>query len=294
MDIVIYHANCPDGLAGAWCFYRDNPEREFCGLQAGGNWEDCVPPGKLGNVIMVDVSGTHEQVLKLRENSQSLIILDHHKSAMRELENLDFAIFDMERSGAQIAWDYLYPNQERPWFIEAIGDRDLYKWEIPNSKKLCEFMDFAGVTSGPDLLQIFKKMTRLSQIPVQSKEYSQMIEKGSFLVEFQKHNVERICSTAKSAILTTNEGKQLPCYLLACDTKYVSDVGDTLLKNGDYPLVCMYRYSFENRAWYISARSTESVDLSLLMKQVGTTGGGHPRAGGCTIPGDIHAHFELI
>jgi oligoribonuclease NrnB/cAMP/cGMP phosphodiesterase (DHH superfamily) len=63
-----------------------------------------------------------------------VVVLDHHKSAQKDLDGVEFAQFDMNRSGAQMAWDYFHPNEPRPVHIEHIGDRDLWKFEKADTK----------------------------------------------------------------------------------------------------------------------------------------------------------------
>jgi hypothetical protein len=50
--------------------------------------------------------------------------MDHHKSALEDLKGLSPNIyFDMERSGAQLAWNYFHPGVKPPKFIQYIEDR---------------------------------------------------------------------------------------------------------------------------------------------------------------------------
>jgi len=52
--------------------------------------------------------------------------MDHHKSALEDLKGLSPNIyFDMERSGARLAWDYFHPGKEPPAFIDYIEDRGI-------------------------------------------------------------------------------------------------------------------------------------------------------------------------
>ena len=44
------------------------------------------------------------------------------------------AIFDMERSGAGLTWDYFYPGRPRPWLIDYVEDRDLWRFKIEDAE----------------------------------------------------------------------------------------------------------------------------------------------------------------
>ena len=64
-----------------------------------------------------------------------LLIIDHHKSAERELSDIpdNLKIFDMNHSGAMLTWFYFYPNVESPLLIKYIEDRDIWTKALPNT-----------------------------------------------------------------------------------------------------------------------------------------------------------------
>jgi oligoribonuclease NrnB/cAMP/cGMP phosphodiesterase (DHH superfamily) len=47
-----------------------------------------------------------------------------------------YALFDMNRSGAGIAWDF-FMGEARTEFIDMVEDRDLWRWKVPNSRAAC-------------------------------------------------------------------------------------------------------------------------------------------------------------
>ena len=61
------------------------------------------------DVIMLDYSlRTRELNDRLNRGAKSLRILDHHRTAEVVLAGAGYATFDMSRSGAGLAWDYLF------------------------------------------------------------------------------------------------------------------------------------------------------------------------------------------
>jgi len=65
------------------------------------------PPDVQGrDVIIVDLSYPRVTLLDMKQRARSLVVLDHHKSAADELKDLDFCFFDMDHSGAWLAWQY--------------------------------------------------------------------------------------------------------------------------------------------------------------------------------------------
>ena len=103
--IVLYHANCPDGFGGAWAAWqRLGDAATYCPVSHGDPPPD-VPAD--ANVVMVDFAYDRDIILAMRDWVASLVILDHHKSAQATLGDLDFAIFDMDRSGAMLGLELL-------------------------------------------------------------------------------------------------------------------------------------------------------------------------------------------
>lgn len=85
-------------------------------------------------VYIVDFSYPRE-VLVMLNHKCKVVVLDHHESAEKQLADLPFAYFDMEKSGAGMAWEYFYGSTtEMPTVIQMVQDRDLWKFELPGTK----------------------------------------------------------------------------------------------------------------------------------------------------------------
>src|ERR1700675_929582 len=112
MDLIIYHQGCPDGWAAAYICKLKYPEAELLPLNHGLNEKqlsDVVEACTGKDVIMVDYSlRTRLMNDNLAEICNSFRILDHHKTAQAALDGASYATFDMKRSGAGLAWDYLF------------------------------------------------------------------------------------------------------------------------------------------------------------------------------------------
>jgi len=72
----------------------------------------------------------------MKSKAASILILDHHKTAMEDLQGFEGAVFDMERSGAMITWNHFFPNLEAPRLIDHIQDRDLWQFKIPRTREV--------------------------------------------------------------------------------------------------------------------------------------------------------------
>ena len=146
--ICIYHANCADGFTAAWAV-----------RQALGSGVEFVPAGygdeppdvDDADVVIVDFSYPRAVLERMAKWARSILVLDHHKTAQAELAALPqaqttwhqhkrcgvrlAAEFDMARSGAQMAWDF-FGQRVRPFLIDVVADRDLWKWQIDQSREI--------------------------------------------------------------------------------------------------------------------------------------------------------------
>lgn len=125
--LIIYHGGCVDGFTAAWIFSKRYPDAEFLPAFYGQS-----PPDVTGrDVIMVDFSYKRLVLQTMMDTCSTLVILDHHESAERELANLTNdnriqIIFDMKRSGAMLAWDWCHPKLDAPMLVKYVQDRDLW------------------------------------------------------------------------------------------------------------------------------------------------------------------------
>lgn len=277
-DIIIYHGGCPDGIGGAWCYWRkDRDNNKFYPGQYG------KPPPDVTNKKVLFIDFTYpKDVMQLIINSASYVrVLDHHKSALplRSIKSPKFSLLlDLTRSGAQIAWDELYNNLPRPWFINDIADRDLWKWSIPDSKKTTRGM------FGLNYYQSFDKFNKLQSIP-----RDHFINIGEILLQEDDKACNMICNRATICILRSLTTPELSwkVNLVECsDRSKRSEVGNRLSSDEKVDFAAMYTYNIKDDEWWISLRASDSstIDLSEVVKHF-ENGGGHPKAAGFTIYG---------
>src|SRR6266568_4571929 len=95
--LIISHAHCSDGLSAAWVFYKIYPDATFVFAKYG----DAPPDVNGKEVYILDFSYPRETLLKTNAQARGLLVLDHHKSAKEDLEDLLFCQFDMNRSGTK-------------------------------------------------------------------------------------------------------------------------------------------------------------------------------------------------
>ena len=135
---VLYHAPCFDGTAAAfaaWEKFQDNA------IYIPVTYHQPVPDMALGpntTVYLVDFSYPRAVLEDLKSKVGRLVVIDHHDTAQKDLEGLDNCIFDMEKAGCILAWEYFHPNEPIPLLLKYIADRDLWRFEGSKTKALIE------------------------------------------------------------------------------------------------------------------------------------------------------------
>ncbi len=257
VDLIVYHKNCPDGFCAAFVAKKKYPEAELCGKTYGEE-----PPDVTGrNVLMVDISWKREEVLKMATTASSLQILDHHKTAEKELENLEFTTFDMKRSGAGLTWDTLFPDQERPWYVNYVEDRDLWNWKLPDSKAVSGY-----IMALPTTLEHWEILDDIS-------EY-EAIYAGNCIIMHIEHYINGVVAEVQEGVLEGYKtGVVNAAYL------NISDVCNKLCENYEVGLGYFERH---DSMIQFSLRSMGDLDVSVIAKKYG--GGGHKNASGFQLP----------
>ena len=135
--LAIYHKNCIDGTTAAAVMLRKFPQVVLFPLSNGYTAEDLDPVFLLidneTEIYTVDCgSGVRELLTK----GFKVTTLDHHigvKDSLNLLakENPNFTyIFDNDRSGASLAWQYFFPDEKLPELIKFVEDSDLWKGQF--------------------------------------------------------------------------------------------------------------------------------------------------------------------
>ena len=279
VNFVIAHGNCPDGLGAAWsawAMHGSNIEYYFATYGSGKDLPDVT--GK--NVLMVDFAyKTPEIMNELNFKANKMLLLDHHKSAKEALEGkIDCDhIFDMERSGARMSWDFFFPSLDVPDLISYIEDRDLWRWKLPKTREYLAALDSYG--------QNFETFDRVSQL--KDKELESFISEGCAIVRYQQNMVKQTVKKAEEGILCAPNG-EYPCFAVNCATReLISDVGNELANKGVVGLV----WGYSNGQLYCSLRSVgDKFDVSEIASQFG--GGGHRNASGFELKGNLKDIFK--
>jgi nanoRNase/pAp phosphatase (c-di-AMP/oligoRNAs hydrolase) len=84
-------------------------------------------------IWIVDFSFPQEELLKIKQTTPHVILIDHHDTAKADLVGLDWAHFNNTKSGAVLTWEFVWGTPV-PELLLYIQDRDLWQWELPDSR----------------------------------------------------------------------------------------------------------------------------------------------------------------
>ncbi|MFO0055636.1 MAG: hypothetical protein ACOVOV_16455 [Dolichospermum sp.] len=275
---IIYHnikSNfpCPDGLAAAWVAAKVYPDAELIGWQYQ---EESIPEIEANSrVVIVDFSFPKNVLQRWSDAGCEVIVIDHHKSAQAMLEGFAGGIlkFDMAKCGAVLVWDYFFPNQSIPVFLQYVQDQDLWEWKLPHSEAVREA--FAKLWRS---FELFDQLEPMSQ-----QEFLDfMLPIGQPRLDEKRRKVEAIAQRHAWQELA---GHKVPVVaLVEGEERYRSDICAWLYKNyPDAPFSATYRIEEDVEHWDLrSDKDGGNFDVSEIAIEFG--GGGHRNASGFRRP----------
>jgi uncharacterized protein len=279
MDLILTHQNCPDGWAAAYVCKLKYPEAEIMPLNHGllpAALDELMIYATGKDVIMVDYSlRTRELNDQLNSVAKSFRILDHHKTAQAVLEGATYATFDMKRSGAGLAWDYLFGKDSpeladvtdsvksyRPYWVNYAEDQDLWNWALPHSQEINAYL----MVQSRDI-ETWNKITKMSKYDV--------AEKGKGVRAYIEYYTRSVVAEAQEGLLM-HCNAAFRTAVLNIPYAGVSEAGNALCKAG-YPVALLWFERGDGMTTF-SLRGDGSVDVSAIAKSF--NGGGHHNAAG--------------
>lgn len=292
MKLCIYHANCLDGFAAAFCHWQGN----YCltGTMDWGyyamNYGDVKTVddlsalfpwlfnGEKHEVVVLDFSLPKEVTGFLLSNTLiHFTMLDHHKTAfemMAELfpnvnypETFDVlwptatVTLDNDKSGAMLAYGYYQPNlKPLEQLVTCIDDRDRWQFKYEYTKAVC-----AAVVTWPQEFSYWDE-----QLDRGTELIPMLVEEGNAILRYKDQLVRQIAET-----YTTSKIDGMDFRIVNCPPQLASDVGNELADDM-FAALC---YSFiGDKTVKVSLRSKGDMDVSAVAKLYG--GGGHKNAAG--------------
>lgn len=281
--LIIYHKNCTDGACAAWAAQY---HAERAGLVANLVPADPMrtpdlPEGTFDIAFIVDVCIPLDDLRAIDARTRlGCWVLDHHKTNREDVAGWERAVWDMERSGAGLAWDETQrllglELEARPGFVDYVEDRDLWRFKMPGSREVN-----AAICSQPREPETFERLAGVSaaaggwavHLPTLRAE-------GEGVLSVHEDLARRAADSA----LVVDAPSVGPVSLVTCPVLQ-SDVAGHLVELHARPAIIWYSREEEGLpVAQVSFRSADSLpDVSGLARSWG--GGGHRNASGAMVP----------
>lgn len=276
--VILYHGSrCSDGFGAAYAAWKKfGEEADYMPLSRGE-----VPPveaiqGK--DIYFVDFSYTKPVMDEFAAAAKSITVLDHHEGVQDVIESFPSHVFDGNRSGAGIAWDYFHPETPRPKLINHVEDDDLFRFALEDTREIITFLEvqpFEFALWDDFSLKLDDPVTR-EEMLVKARTYREYFE------ILANHSVE-------NAKLISFEGMEI-YFATAHPLKSLKSLVGNLLARKKGP--CSLVVSAHPNGYGVSIRGDGSVDVSKIAAKYG--GNGHPSSSGFLIPREGPFPWELI
>jgi hypothetical protein len=266
--LVLFHGRCPDGFAAAlaaWLYYQG--QAEFVALEHGQiKTLDDLPCVAGRAVYVLDFSFPLPILQGLDARAAKLVLLDHHLSAAEKLSGFQSRCgvvhFDMEKSGARLAWEFFHPQQALPDLVRYVEDRDIWVWRYPQSHGFLAALDM-------EPMDFARWQTIACMTPDELRPF---IARGAAMDAKFKQLAAEIAEHARALTFNGIAG-----VMVNAPGVFHSLVGNLLSeKNGSFALMWTLD---RNGMVKIGLRSQSGFSCIALAERLG--GGGHAQACGC-------------
>lgn len=302
--MVIYHGNCADGFTAAWAARKkfgenaeyypgiyQQPPPDVTGRDVvfvDFSYKRAIM-GELSmkarSILVLDhhksaaedlyhdLATVHPRVPVLRmdrpeftapitwEYTQQCHMVDESENIGRAII---YAYFDMNRSGAGIAWDFFNPDVPRPALVNHVEDRDLWRFSLTGTREIQ-----AAVFSYQYSFELWDMLAKLDMEVLRTE--------GAAIERKHHKDVAELVEVCKRRMVIA--GHDVP--VASLPYTLTSDAGHLMAQG--HPFAACYWDTEVGRVF--SLRSTEEgMDVSEIAKLYG--GGGHANAAGFQVPRD--------
>lgn len=295
-NLVAYHNNCHDGFMAAtlmYLYFKEIGELDVTEFLAV-NYNEPIPNVTGRHVYIVDFSYSKEIINEASLIAASITMLDHHLTAAQQWggygdygNGKDIVIkINEHHSGAGLTLNWirnkiLIDNPEKQFegslfnyddygdriltVTNAVQDRDLWKFELTNTKEICEALSILDRT-----FEDWEEFLITSSFDV----YEERIKAAGYYLEVKEKLAQEYASKCQ---LVSFLDYLVP--FVNCPANFASRVCEIMYK--DYPFSVSYCLSTDTVFVSLRSSSESGVDVSEIAKMF--LGGGHKNAAGFKI-----------
>lgn len=257
--VVLYHNGCHDGFGGAWAAWNKfKSKADYLPVEHGKD----APEGLVDKQIyLIDFCYSGEIMQSLLDQNKKVVVLDHHFSQRDVVGISTEHVYDDDRSGSVIAWQYFFPGESVPKLLRHIQDVDLWSFKLPHTKEL-----MAALDEYPFDLRLWNKLVAEWEDKVAIKKY---IEAGRSILKYEDRVIERLVRHAERVTLDGVTAYAVNSPILE------SEIGNWIVTHKKAIGII---WSYKGGGIKVSLRSDGKTDVSKIAQLHG--GGGHKAAAG--------------
>ena len=222
--------------------------RDFLAFYMGGAM---INEGRLDHLYDFAAQNTFQQRFMADPSVENKLRLAGH-----------YVHFDLDHSGAVLAWQYFHPDEPAPMLLRYVEDQDLWNWKLPGSEEVN-----AAIASYPRRFDVWSDLLERSP--------EDLAAEGAPIVRANQMEVTRVLHSAHPIAIGTRRVEAVNA------TQSRSNTGHELAQRAAYgdPWGCVYRMTGDRV--YISLYSIGDFDVSAIAGENG--GGGHRNAAGFSV-----------
>ncbi|MBT9521830.1 MAG: phosphoesterase [Dechloromonas sp.] len=309
---VIYHADCLDGFGAAYAAWRHfGDAATYRPMHHGEPWILDAIAGHA--VFILDFSFPPEFLETMASVAASVTQIDHHASALKawgdKLQASDNGLrsyqhpssplrveFDLEKSGARLAWEHFHPGKPTPLALRHIEEQDMWRF-TPGTRPFCRALRLL-----PFDFPVWHQLV-LDTPDESAPRYLDMLGQGGAIEQFYQQEIARLAQSGLrmaarlrgepvDALQAQRHGQAIvthenlawlavPGIAINANALFASELGNSLAEqSGSFGLIWQLSGDGEVKA---SLRSKgKTLDVSVIATRYG--GGGHPNAAGFRMP----------
>ena len=311
--LIYYHADCLDGFGAAYAAWRHfGKSAEYRAMHHGDAWLTDEIKGR--NVFILDFSFPRPALEEMARSAASVCQIDHHASARdgwaADLSSVTDSsmslyqhpalplkvIFDMEKSGARLAWEHFHPEILPPLALCHIEDQDLWRFDIEGTRSFCTALRLQPFDFG-----IWDQLISEAD-EAHSDSYVSLLTEGEAIQRFMAGEIQRLADSRLVMPVSVRgdpidplqakrhgtpvllEGdlawRRIDGLAINASAIFASELGNALaIRSGTFALIWQLDADGHVKA---SLRACDTVDVARLAASFG--GGGHPNAAGFRMP----------
>lgn len=283
--IVLFHANCMDGLmATAIHMYhtvKSNDVNKYEYIPC--SYTDPVVDAENSEVIFLDFCYKREEMIKLLSKGNKILLIDHHISQLNGIKDLieDGVIehtvsFENINSGAGLTWKHFFPNDAMPVCVRYVEDRDLWNFNFTSTKAYTMYLSTLPKTKEEYFFELKDNIEDEDHFLMKCRH-------GEFLLKQHNSVIDNIIES-NLRIIDFGPYKNVP--VINTPYQYSSDIASKILENPEYEKGFVVCFNYYKDVLGFSLRSRKDlnlVDVSRIAQEITESGGGHFSAAGANL-----------